>query len=310
MQPRRLRRRELAGSANVRRTLGHCQRRGKREPLLRQPPGFRPLQGGVLRQNRRLESLQARARVDTEFLGEGRFEFLVGPQCVGLPGAAIKRGDPQRPQSLVQRFVAAQRLQLAQHGGVTATGKLGLEPRLLHRPALLGDPNRSGPQRLGAGVGDTVAAPQPERGAQCGRCLGWSAGGQCGSSLPGKLLESVEIGLADAQHVARRTGLDHLRCPGRGERATNPRHQHPDRHRGRRWGLRIPQRRDQLLDRHHTAVLQRESDQQATLLVTADRYPAIVAQHFERPKDPDHHHHPATVTATGLQQACYRLPPR
>ena len=98
-------------------------RQGRQVAARRRPiPRRARLQLRAVLQNLRLEILQVRSGFDAEFLDQQLPHPAVGGEGVGLPSAAVKRGDEQVPQALSQRVPVYECLQLADHLG--AEGEL------------------------------------------------------------------------------------------------------------------------------------------------------------------------------------------
>ena len=95
-----------------------------RAPLPVLPPGplLRSgcLQRGVLRQHRLLQTLQHRARLEPELLGERAARLLVGGKGFGLSARSIEREHQLGAQALPERVANDERLKLAHELGVPA----------------------------------------------------------------------------------------------------------------------------------------------------------------------------------------------
>ncbi|HET6752077.1 MAG TPA: hypothetical protein VFL71_22755, partial [Actinomycetes bacterium] len=78
------------------------------------------LQRTVLGEDRLLQPLQRRGRVDAQLLGQHRAGLLVDAQRVRLPPGAVQRQHQLRPQPLAQRVAGDERVELADEQGVAA----------------------------------------------------------------------------------------------------------------------------------------------------------------------------------------------
>ena len=128
----------------------------------------------VLAQDRALELLQRRARLDPELLDEQPAALPVARERLGLAAAAVEREHQLAAQLLAQRLLVDERLSSATSALVLAELELGLDPRLervepeLREPAAAGCANGS---RRNSASGRP--APERERLAQsCARGAG------------------------------------------------------------------------------------------------------------------------------------------
>ena len=94
-------------------------------PETRTVPGrnrglIRQVERSILPQDRALQPLQRRARLEAELLDQRPARRLVGLQRFGLAPAAVQRDHQLSVQALAQRVHRGQRRQLADHVGVKA----------------------------------------------------------------------------------------------------------------------------------------------------------------------------------------------
>ena len=122
------------------------------------------LQRGVLVENRPLEALQLRARVDAELLDQDPAPLLIGLERLGLASRAVERDHQLPARPLAQRILGDKRLELADDLRVSPQREIGLDALLDRREAQLLEPRD---RRLGEVVVGEVperrTAPQVER---------------------------------------------------------------------------------------------------------------------------------------------------
>ena len=104
-----------------------CSPARRRVASVAGPPPRGAARGRVVCEDRVLESLQLRARVDAQLFGQQRARALVGAQCVGLTPGAVQRRHQLTPQSLAQRVLVHQRLELADHSPCRPSSQVGLD---------------------------------------------------------------------------------------------------------------------------------------------------------------------------------------
>ena len=78
----------------------------------------------ALLQELAFESLDARGRLQTEFLGQGAAKILVGRQRLGLPAESVQRQHLQAPEALPEGVIPGQGLHGVEGGGRAAGGQL------------------------------------------------------------------------------------------------------------------------------------------------------------------------------------------
>ena len=79
-------------------------------------------------QDRLLEPLQGLAGLDSELVDENMPRALIGSECVGLSIGAVEREHVLRARPLVQRMLADDQLQLAEHVLVAAEREIAIDP--------------------------------------------------------------------------------------------------------------------------------------------------------------------------------------
>ena len=179
-----------------------------------QGPRFRwslRLQRRILPQDRGLEPLQRRRRLDSELVDEAAARLLVELERLGLPPRAVERDHELAAQALPQRMLGDERLELSDEVGSPPQGEPGLEALLEGRQAQLLEPVdlvlREG---LVDEVGERGALPERQRLLQAakGRVrprLRESFSRLLDQPLEPKGIDSIGL---DQKLVARRAGHD------------------------------------------------------------------------------------------------------
>jgi len=130
-------------------------------------PGRRQVQGRVLAEDRQLELLELRARLDRQLLGQQRPPGTVGFQRLGLAAGPVEREHQLPAEPLAQGMLGHQVLQLRAQGSVPAERQLRLDPVLHREQAERFEPLDLEPGKpLELQVGQRPAAPQRLRLAQ------------------------------------------------------------------------------------------------------------------------------------------------
>ena len=101
----------------------------RRHDLRSQPATCRPKRR-VLFEDLPLEELQSFARLEPELLGEQLPPLPIDLECLGLPVRAIERQHELPAQSLTQRLLLDERLELRHELRVPAQGEIGFDPLL------------------------------------------------------------------------------------------------------------------------------------------------------------------------------------
>jgi hypothetical protein len=182
-----------------------------------------------LPQDRLLELLQSRARLDPDPVDERAPARLVGLERLGLPTGAIESEHPLTLKSFPQRVLRNEPFHLAYELGMTPECEVGVDPSLEgSEPQLLDPADRRLRERLVDEVSQRSAAPQRQRLTQLSR--GHGRLGTVGLLDQPREACQIEFLRADAQEVARRLRLNALCLPTE----------------------RLPELRDPHLQRSHT----------------------------------------------------------
>ena len=125
------------------------------------------LQRGFLAQDRCVELLERRARLDPQLVDERAAGFLIGAKRLGLAPRPVEREHQLAAEPLAERILLDEALQLADELGCRATFEIGLDSIFEGRRAKLFEAGDLGfGERLEGEVGKWGAAPQPERFAK------------------------------------------------------------------------------------------------------------------------------------------------
>jgi hypothetical protein len=293
----------------VRQPLGQNEQR-RRAVLVRNVDEHRPFRclrlaaGGryvhverrVLPEDRPLELLQRRARLEPEFVDEDLARVAVDVERLRLPARAVERRHERQPRALAERVLGHEGLELGHRLAVAPEREVGVEAELERRETDLLEPDDRGLREALVGdVGERRTAPQRQRLAEPRRGLGRHAAGEQAPSLVHEPLEAVEVEFVrpDPHDVPRRARRQHVLR----ERLAQPRHVDPQRRGGTLRRLVPPQFVDQPLRGDDLVGMQQEHREQRPGPATAKRHGTAVDAHLERPQDPELHP-PASRRAT------------
>lgn len=238
---------------------------------------------GVVTQDRALQLLQLRGRLDAELVGEQAADPLVGRQGVGPALGAVQREHQLGPAPFPQRLLGHQRLELGHDLLVVPEGEPSVDAQFARgRPQFLEPHGLASPELAVGEVAERRAPPEPLRllgqeqgtaGVVAGRCLPCRAG-QAGQP------NRVDVVRVEAQPVAG---------PDRGDRALGQRLAEPgdvavQRLRRRGWRVLTPQRVDKCRAGHDLTTAQREHLEHGSLLGGLDLDRRSLDHHLERPE--------------------------
>ena len=118
----------------------------------------------ILSQDRLLELPQLPPRLDPEHLDQGSSPIRVCGQCLSIAARPIEREHQVPAQSLSQRMVPHECLELTDEVAAAAGGQIGLDPVLEARqPRLLQTGNLRLREAVMAEIGERRPSPQRER---------------------------------------------------------------------------------------------------------------------------------------------------
>jgi hypothetical protein len=260
------------------------------------------LQRTVLGEDRLLQPLQRRGRVDAQLLGQHRAGLLVDAQRVRLPPGAVQRQHQLPAPPLPPRLGGHQRLQLADQLCVAAGGEPELgqlldrgPPQLLQagglglRPGLVGELRQRRPppqpQRL------------PEQPRRLGRVRRRDPMGRGDQPLEPGRVDPLGVHL---QPVAGGPGGQQPR--GLPERPAEGRHPALQGVRRLPWRTVAPQVVDQAVGRHHLPGVQQQVGQQGALLGARDHDRSRAVVDLQWPQDPELHPTSASVPTANPQR--------
>ena len=294
-------RRELAGRADE---AGHDQllRRAPRERLREREQRIEELVAArrdenrgrkhrkrelrVLAQDRPLELLQGRGRLDPELLDERAPAVTVGLERLGLSARAVQSNHQLAAQALAERLLADERLELADERSVTAEGELGLDPPFEpDQPQLVEPADRRARKRLVREVGERRPAPESECVAKTLR----RHRGLVRLGLVEQAREAVEVELVrpGPEHVAGRPRLEPFRRAAESLPELRDAHLQRGHARGRR-AFR-PELVEQPVARDDLVRVQEQEREQRPLARPAERQRPTAVGDLKRSKDPELH---------------------
>ena len=216
---------------------------------------------------------QCRARFDAQFVEQRAPCLLVGRECVCLTAATVKSDHQLPAQSLAQRILSDQRLELAHQVAVAAERQIGVDAQLERDGTAFFQPGDLAPrERLVRDVRQRRSAPQRESLAQPSGRIGGAPVLQCRGRIADELLEAVEVKLT-ALHAKLIGVASRLQPLPRtvAERTTQLadvvlQHLH-----GRRGRSLAPQRVDEPVGRYRRVAMQQQEDQDAALAARPSR---------------------------------------
>ena len=147
-----------------------CEGDEEHDPLRRLPldepmvSGFGEVEGGILREDRLLEPLERRARIDPELVGEdpaGRPETVEG---VRLPAGAVQGQHVLCPEPLAEWMLGDKGRELGDDLRVTTAREIAVDPPLQDaQPEFLQAPDGGAHERLVDQVCQRGSSPELER---------------------------------------------------------------------------------------------------------------------------------------------------
>ncbi len=247
-------------------------------------------------QDRPLELLHGCTRLETQLGGKLVPNVRVGAECLGLPAGAIEREHQLATETLAQRLLCDERLELGDERLVPSKREVRVDPLL----------ERQEPQlfealdlRLGEGlvreVRQRLASPQRERLAQA---LGGLGGPALDVRAPAVLyvaLEPPRVDLlgVDLKQVGARTRDQH---PGSVQRLSQSRDLVVEAVAGRVGGLPAPELVDQPVARDDLVGVEQEKGKQAALFGAAELDDALAQPNLNRPEEQKLHLPPSLRT--------------
>ena len=233
-----------------------------------------------------LEIAQLVARIEAELVGEQRARASRGGKRFRLSPRAVEGEHELARQTLAQRVLRRQPLELRYDLGMAAEGEVRLqalfetaEPKLVQAPRF---------QREGAAVGHVAErgpAPERERRAQASRGEPGRPALERVASFAEEALEppDVELIRLDLQSVPGRPSRERLGAECR----TKAGDVDPQRRLGTRRRGAVPEPVDEPVARYRAPRLDEEQGQQCPLPSTADLHCLPVAHRFDRAQHPE-----------------------
>ena len=232
-----------------------------------------------------------RAGLDPELIDEQPPPFPVALQRISLASTAIQRNHQLPAQLLAERFLLDQRLELTHETFVASKLELCVDALLESGEPQLGEaPGGRERERLLPELHESRAAPERE-------CLTQELGAASGITRAprslGERFEATEVDVlaSNAEHVARRAGLDRPRA----EHLPQLRHiDLQDLAGARRRGV-APDAFDQRVDRHDAVRVEQQAGEQGSRLTGRKLDRHVVDAGLERSEQPKFGHLPEII---------------
>ena len=276
----------------------HCQRLPQRAGRNRRRALELGIERRILEQNRLLEPLEGRARLEPDLVTQVGAGCLVGIECLGLPPGAVEGDHQLHAQGLAERMASHERLDGARELAVAAEpetrfhGVLGcFEPQILEP----GDLDLR--ERLRRQVCER--RPAPERVCLFEELLGDLRHVRCErfARLLDKALEPRRVDLigVDLEHVAAGACREDLRHPALAQLRDGV----LDHLRCRLRRLRAPHLFDEILEPYDGVRAHEQQCEDRALHGTPDRYGRVRLPNLEFAECPEFHHVSNTDITSG-----------
>jgi hypothetical protein len=244
---------------------------------------------GRLAEDRPLELLEVRARLDPQIVDKSPSSGAVRVEGFGLPSRPVERQHLMSPQPLPVWIALHKLAELGHERGVAAAGEVGLDAALDRGHAQLFESVGIRPQPVHGDLCQCRPPPEAKRiGVTHGRDL-HLPGRECPLGVANECAEPVQVDLilGDEELVASRTrrqaGLTV-------QRRAQPRDSHAQRL-PRALGVLVwPEGVDELVGRNRLVSAQEQVREQGALLGTAERDRAPVPMRLEGTKDAELDH--------------------
>ena len=225
-----------------------------------------PVQCRVLPQHLLVQPPQRRRRVDAQLSGQSLAQLTVGAERACLPAAAVQRDDPQAGQSLAQRMLRPEAVQLGTQARVPAAGQVRLHPPLERgQPGFLQPPGISLREGKVSHVRQGLTAPQAQRGAEHLGRFRRSSSSEVGIRRAHHALEPGRVQLVVGHHQPVAGRVRHQGARLLAERAAQPGDVYPQRGHAVRGRTAGPQVLGEPVSRHHPVGGQQQPRQQRAL---------------------------------------------
>ena len=275
---------------------GSCGRQGEKDggrtgeqqsaaAAARRPAARGRVDDLVVREDRLLDPLQLGARLEPELADQHAAGVGVHIERLRLAARPVEREHQLDTETLAVGVLAHQPAQLADELGVAADREVGVDPRLYClEPFLLEPRQRIAGKRLADKVGERLAPPELECGAQDTRRLLGAAFVEEPPAFRAEALEPREVELlrVDREHVSRRPRLEDLM---RLEQLPEPGNVLLERGRSVLGRMAAPELLDQPIARDDATGVEQEQGEQTPLLEPAQPNLSPALEHLERPED-------------------------
>ena len=263
--------------------------RGQWFPHRRRPSellarGQHRLEARILPEDRLLELLKRRARLDPQLFDEGATRVPVDVERLGLTSRPVEREHQLGTQPLAEGMFESERFELRGQLGVLAERELGLDPVLERGQAQLLEPHDFGfGKRLERQIRQRPAPPERECGGEPLSGIRCVAVGERGTPLVDQALEAHEVDALEfaLKLVSGRARDDHSLT----ERLAEVRDVDLERVCGaRRRGL-APDALDQRVRRDRLVRAEQEHREHRSLLCATEIDALLAAPSLERPEE-------------------------
>jgi hypothetical protein len=249
-----------------------------------------PVELGTLLQHCPLELAQLGPWLDADVVDDQPARGVARPERLGLPTAAVQGERALRPQSLTQRVVDGQPIQLEGEGLVVAARQLGVDAVLDRRDTGFAEPGGFGLERRTHGdVDERITPPEADRLSK--RCRGREhiVGASQGASTLDHRQEALLVELVGKQveAVAARDKVETRCVVAVVEQLAQLRHPHLQRVTGPAGLKRRPQLINDAIGADDLAGAEREQGEQTPLLRRPRCYVDAVDDDLQRSQQPD-----------------------
>jgi len=239
---------------------------------------------GILAEDALLLAPQGGAGLDSELVDQRAPQRAVDGERIGLAPAAVERQRQLRVQTLAERVLGDEGLELGDQARVPAQSELRVDSLLGRRQAQLAEPRRlRRPERAEVDPVEGRPAPERQRLRQAVDPGLELSGSQQLPSAGRAPLEGGEVQIVriDTQLVARRLRQQHVGS----EQLAQPGDVHLERVPGRVGRRLSPEAVDQPIRRDGLVRPEQKQRQETPLLLAADRERAFLAPGYKRAKD-------------------------
>ena len=227
-----------------------------------------------------LKVVQLGPGLEPQLIDEALAGRLEGVKCIGLSPGAIKRDHQRAEETLSQRMLSHEPLELGDQRRSSAERELRFDPRLQNaQPQLVESLGLGADRWVVEHVAPRRSAPQRERLAQRAGGGVMVAGLRCAAGGRRQLFEPIGVKLARLHTEQVAAGL--AQQPVMAEQLPQPIKVGVQRIAGARWRPLPPQRIDQLIAGSDLVCVQQQHREQRPLLAPPERKRARIDGNLE-----------------------------